>query len=171
MGRHSTCGTRTLYRPRAVPVSGGRRMSRRAHDPLAPLVISERNLSHAWGRALLHVVDCLGADIKPLMLSIRHFRNDGLPEEDGDIRAAVDAFLETKGGWSVEIVAFTIFPQRYWQVNHGDRRAFYQMCFDALPHLKAKNPTLNGKGLYFERLMKFGRGSKDENQLEYMLSE
>ena len=42
-----------------------------------------------------------------------------------------------------------------------------QICKDALPHLKAKNPGQNGRGLYFERLMNFGRGAVNDNQLEF----
>ena len=31
-------------------------MNNRTRNPLAPLVISDTNLSHAWGRVLWHVV-------------------------------------------------------------------------------------------------------------------
>jgi hypothetical protein len=136
-----------------------------------PYVISETNLSHAWGRALWHVAKNPGFSIQPLVISIQGLGADGEPEEDSGIRAALDKFLVAKKKWSVEIVAFTIFPRRYLQVSGGDRHAFYQICHDALPHLKATNPSVNSKGFYFERLFKFGRAAIDDNQIEFMLTE
>lgn len=134
-------------------------------------VISESNLSHAWGRALWHVAKKPGFEIKPLVVSVGGFGPHGEATEDTYIRTALDKFLAANDKWSVDIVAFTIFPQRYLQVSGGDRNAFYQICFDALPHLKAKNPQLNARGFYFERLMQFGRGAINENQLEFILNE
>lgn len=137
-----------------------------------PYMVTDKNLSHAWGRALWHIVKTPGrSDITPLILSVDSFKPDGQPLEDDDIRASLDKFLEDHGEWSVEIVAFTIFPQRYLQISGGDRADFYQVCFDALPHLKAKNPHLNARGMYFERLMRFGGGNVNENQLEFILDE
>lgn len=146
-------------------------MIAKKHNFSAPQLISESNLSHAWGRVLWHAMKTPGTDIKPLIVSITGFDANGVPAEDADIRGALDAFLKAKGKWSVEIVAFTIFPQRYLQVSGGDRHAFYQICLDALPHLKAKNAHLNGRGFYFERLIRFGRGKINDNQLEFILSE
>lgn len=137
----------------------------------APYMVSETNLSHAWSRVLWHVAKTPGPSIKPLLVSIVGFDSDGYPEEDDTIRAALDSFLVKEKEWSVEIVAFTIFPQRYYAVSGGDRQEFYKICEDALPHLKATNPTLNSRGFYFERLMKFGRGAHNDNQLEFILSE
>lgn len=145
-------------------------MNNRTRNPLAPLVISDTNLSHAWGRTLWHVVKNGGDKITPLIVSITGFQ-DSRPNEDNNIREALDAFLEGENHYSVEIVAFTIFPQRYWQVAAGDRHAFYQICLDALPYLKARTTKFSGNEFYFERLMKFGRGKTNENQLEYMLIE
>lgn len=136
-----------------------------------PYVISETNLSHAWARGLWHVAKSPGPNIKPLLVSISGFDADSGPQEDDIIRQALDGFLAKNKRWSVEIVAFTIFPQRYYLVSGGDRQEFYKICNDALPHLKATNPTVNGRGFYFERLMSFGRGAISDNQLEFILSE
>ncbi len=114
------------------------------YDPLAPVVIFDANLSHAWGRILWHVVKTPGKEIKPLVISIKDFE-DGQPNEDREIRDVLDAFLKAQKKWSVEIVAFTIFPQRYWEVAAGNRQGFYQICLDVLPFLKAKNPRLNSE--------------------------
>lgn len=140
-------------------------------DPIAPLVISDNNISYAWGRALWHVVNTPGNEIKPLIISIINDGNGNLLKEDIDLRAAVDAFLKTIGSWSVEIVGFTIFPQRYWQIAGGDRHEFFQIYLDALPYIKAKNPNINRNGLYFERLIDYGKGKTNGNQLEYMITE
>jgi hypothetical protein len=136
-----------------------------------PYMISETNLSHAWGRVLWRVAKTPGPNLTPLLVSITGFDADGGPQEDDAIRGALDGFLAKNDEWSVEIVAFTIFPRRYYLVSGGDRKEFYQICMDALPHLKAKNPGLNGRGFYFERLINFGRGAIDPNQLEFILSE
>jgi hypothetical protein len=42
---------------------------------------------------------------------------------------------------------------------------------DAFPRLQAMNRTHNGRGLYFERLMMFGGGPYDGNQLEWVIAE
>jgi hypothetical protein len=104
-------------------------------------------------------------------VSINGFDANGQPIEDNDIRVSVDKFLVDNKKWSVDIVAFTIFPQRYLRISGGDRQSFYQVCTDALPHLKARNPHLNGRGMYFERLLKFGRGHVNDNQLEFIIAE
>ena len=62
------------------------------------MVISDTNLSHAWGRALRHVVKNPGDEIKPLIVSITGFDDHGQPNEDNDIRTALDAFLKTQEG-------------------------------------------------------------------------
>lgn len=41
----------------------------------------------------------------------------------------------------------------------------------AFPFYRAQNPKANGKGLYFERLMMYGRGPCDGNQLEGILTQ
>jgi len=146
-------------------------MNRSTYDAFAPKVIKERNLSHAWGHALLHLVNMPGNEIRPLMVSIKGFDDDGEPEEDPAIRKALDDFLEKNDKWSVEIVAFTIFPKRYLKIADLDRESFYQLCHDALPHIKATNPGLNARGLYFERLLEFGSGKFSQNQLEFILTE
>jgi hypothetical protein len=141
------------------------------YDPLAPVTISDSNLSHAWGRALWYAIKNPGKEIKPLILSITGFDN-GQPAEDANIRTALDAFLETDDkAYSVDIVGFTIFPQRYWQIAGGDRQQLYQIYMDAFPRLQAMNRQANGKGLYFQRLISYGSGPCEGNQLEFIITE
>ena len=145
-------------------------MSDTKHDPLAPFVISEVNLSHAWGRALWHVAKNPGDEIKPRVVSGSGFA-DGTTSEDADIRGALDTFLAAHGKWSVEIVAFTIFPQRYLQVAAGNRQRLYEIYLDAFPRIQAMNKRANGRGLYFQRLIDYGRGPCGGNQLEFIIDE
>lgn len=146
-------------------------MKKSIQDRLKPVVISSLNLSHAWGEALTHVVDHPGNEITPLVISLSGFESDGSPKEDLEIRNRLDQFLIEEDKFSVEIVAFTIFPQRYWQIAAGCREDLYCIYRDSLPHIKAQNPHDNANGLYFERLINYVADDKKGNQLEYMLEE
>src|SRR3546814_8847322 len=53
----------------------------------------------------------------------------------------------------------------------GDRAKLFEFYKMAFPFYRAQNPKANGKGLYFERLMMYGRGPCDGNQLEWNLSQ
>lgn len=134
------------------------------------LHISDSNLSHAWGRVLLHATDPTMRDITPLIVTIEGLDATGMPREDKEIRNALDAFLKKHDEWSVDVVAFTIFPQSYLEIAKGDRKKLYEIYNDAFEHLRAANRA-NSHGLYFERLIAFGRGSLNENQLENIIKE
>ena len=43
----------------------------------APLLINEQNLSVAWSRLLVHVIDHAGTEVSPLVLSLSGFGIDG----------------------------------------------------------------------------------------------
>jgi len=110
--------------------------------------------------------------ITPLTLSITGFDDDGSPAEIPDIRKAVDAFLEAEGKRDVENIAWTIFPQRYWEMSGGDRKTFFEMFREAFPRIQEFNPKNNRRGSYFQRLVDFeGDGSGSIDQLEWILSE
>src|SRR6202789_1508278 len=139
--------------------------------PMEPLLIEDDNLSRAWGRAFLHMLDNPGTEISPLVVSISGFDADNQAIESADIRAALDAVFTEMGNWDVETVAFTIFPQRYWQLAGGDRAKLFTIYRDAFPRIRAMNPRANGRGLYFERMMMYGRGPCEGNPLEFILSQ
>ena len=143
-------------------------------DPTAPKVISSDNLSHAWGAALLHINDNPGNSATPLLISLSGLNEHEEFAENLEIRQALDAFLlqnKDKGCFPTKSVAFTIFPQVYWMAASGDRNELYEIYKDALPHIKAKYPRLNNKGLYFERMISFPGAKTNENQLEFMIDE
>lgn len=143
-------------------------MSSRAPEPL---VIIDTDLSRAWSRLLVHVLDHAGKEVSPLTLSLSGFGPNGEIAENACVRAALDAALAETKHWDVETVAFTIFPQRYWKLAGGDRAKLFTIYRDAFPRIRAMNPRANGRGLYFERMMMYGRGPCDGNQLEFILSQ
>ena len=136
-----------------------------------PLVIDDTNLSRAWARLLLQALDGAGTEIAPLVLSLSGFGHDGQAVEDPAVRGALDALLIRKGRIKVEDVAFTIFPQRTWEMSRGERRRLFALYISTFPRWQAMNRKANGRGMYFERMVKYGRGPCDGNQLEWILSQ
>ena len=136
-----------------------------------PLLIEDTNLSRAWGRLLLQVLDSAGTEVAPLILSLSGFSEDGVATEDPAVRQALDRLLKRKGRLVVDDVAFTLFPQRLWNMSRGDRASLFALYRATFPRWQAMNRKANGRGLYFERMVSFGRGPCDGNQLEWILSQ
>jgi hypothetical protein len=135
------------------------------------MVIDDTNLSRAWSRLLLRVLDRAGTEIAPLVLSVTGFsENGGVPEEPA-VRQALDGLLKRKGRLVVEDVAFTVFPQRLWEMSRSDRTRFFALYRATFPRWQAMNKKANGRGLYFERMVMYGRGPCDGNQPEWILSQ
>ncbi|MEO8062137.1 MAG: thymidylate synthase [Pseudomonadota bacterium] len=145
-------------------------MTKRAQST-GPILVDELDLSRAWAKAVLHVLDNPGPEVSPLVLSVSGFGADGEVAETSAIRSELDSLLLAKKMRSVEDVAFTIFPQRVWQVSQGNRANLFKYYRDAFPRYQAMNPRDNRRGLYFERLVNYGRGPCDGNQLEWILSQ
>lgn len=136
-----------------------------------PVMISDNNLSRAWSRLLLRVLDGAGTEVSPLVLSVTGFDDNGVVPEDPAVRQAVDQLLKRKGRLKVEDVAFTIFPQRLWEMSRGERTRLFTLYRATFPRWQAMNKKANGRGLYFERMVMYGRGPCDGNQLEWILSQ
>lgn len=136
-----------------------------------PLVINDTNLSRAWARLLLRVLDESGTEVAPLVLSVSGFAQSGKAVEDPAVRRALDNLLTRKGRSVVENVAFTIFPQRLWKMSRGDRTRLFALYRKTFPRWQAMNRKANCRGLYFERMIMYGRGPCDGNQLEWILSQ
>ena len=143
----------------------------RASTGIEPVLISDMNLSRAWSRLLLRVLEGAGTEISPLVFSVAGFDGEGNAVEDPAVRRALDELLERKRRLKVDDVAFTIFPQRLWQMCRGDRARLFDRYIATFPRWQALNRRLNGRGLYFERLVKYGRGPCNGNQLEWILSQ
>ena len=136
-----------------------------------PIVIDDTNLSRAWARLLLQVFDGAGTEVAPLILSLSGFAQDGRAVEDPAVRRALDQLLIRKGRIVVDNVAFTIFPQRLWEMSRGDRVRLFARYRATFPRWQAINRKANGRGLYFERMVMYGSGPCDGNQLEWILSQ
>jgi len=132
-----------------------------------PPIIEETNLSHAWSRAFLHVIENSGKEISPLLITLTGF-NNGIPNEDQAIRYALDNCLKINNEQSVNTVANTIFPASYWRSKN--RNKLFDTYLKILPRIKALAPNKNHRGLYFERLIAFGSESNPINQLEHIIS-
>jgi len=140
-------------------------------DNPEPLMITAKSISEAYSRTLLHILEHPGNELAPLVLTIDGFGEGYEIPEDARVRAALDTLLSRKKKRDVEDVAYTIFPQRLWTMAQGDRAKLFEFYKMAFPFYRAQNPKANGKGLYFERLMTYGRGPCDGNQLEWILSQ
>ncbi len=136
-----------------------------------PVMINDNNLSRAWSHLLLGILDGAGTEVSPLVLSVTGFDEKGVVSEDPAVRQAVDQLLKRKGRLKVEDVAFTIFPQRLWEMSRGDRTRLFALYRTTFPRWQAMNKKANGRGLYFERMVMYGRGPCDGNQLEWILSQ
>jgi hypothetical protein len=138
-----------------------------------PEVISEDNLSYAWGRAFLTAMNG-SKNLMPLTISIGGLTN-GLPAEDYRIRQAVDMALERNGKYSCAISAMTIFPFKYWNQTGRPKVQKFTESFlkEYLPRLRARD-SRNRTGTYFERMIAFQgikrKGDSDtKNQLQHII--
>lgn len=125
-----------------------------------PLIYDEPNLSHAWGRAFLHVYENSTRNLAPLVVSVSQFA-DGLPIEDEPIRTALDSLLaESTKTYPSKISALTIFPYDAWVRRGRPSVAEFSKWYleQFLPRLKARD-SHNSHGTYFERMVNF-QGSK-----------
>jgi hypothetical protein len=136
-----------------------------------PLFVNEKTISHAWAKAVLHILDHAGSEVSPLILSVDGFGSNGTIPEVEPIRIELDNLLRTKGVRSIDDVAFTIFPQRLWKLARGNRQKLFRYYGDAFPRYQAMNPRDNRRGLYFERMTSYGRGPCNGNQIEWILSQ
>jgi len=135
-----------------------------------PLLIEDTNLSHAWSRAFLHIIDNPSKEISPLVVTLTGFTN-GVSNEDQAIRLALDNSLLINKAQKIHTVANTIFPYSLWKHSKNNRNKLFDMYLKALPRYKALAPHKNRRGIYFERLIAYGAGPKNGNQLEYIISQ
>ena len=130
-----------------------------------PHYLVEENLSRAWARAFLGVMERGVEEISPLCVAVEGL-DEGRPPEELIIRGALDVALAEHGEFSCRTVANTIFPTGLWIPNLGRERLFERYA-RILPMLK-KADTRNRNGTYFQRLTSFGPEGK--NQLEHVIS-
>ena len=131
------------------------------------LTIEEDNLSVAWAKALISVVDA--GEISPLTVVMRGFSN-GQPQEVAQIRHLVDEALGADAtGLSCNGVANTIFPDSLWN-PWADRQQLYERYRRIMPRV-LRDPR-NKYGVYFQRLIAYGHDDTYNggvNQLEHVI--
>lgn len=135
-----------------------------------PNYVSSKNLSLAWAACFLQLRKSGGKEIRPLFIRITGFDENSEVFECPEIRQAVDKCLEESEEQSVHTVANTIFPQEIYRYA-DNRKELYELYKETMPARKALSPFKNRSGLYFERLIDFGSGPEDGNQLEFIIKE
>jgi hypothetical protein len=142
-----------------------------------PLSIERDNLSLAWGEALLALLKPGVKAITPLTVSITGHGPDG-PAEIPTIRSKLERlFVSHDIEPDVETVAFTIFPEEYWQLADRKKNAFFDLFKDSFPRMQDWRPRENSGGMYFQRLIDFyGDKRKDGDkrkldQLSWIIEE
>ena len=143
----------------------------RKQKAIAPHLVEGDNLSTVWAGIVAYIVDNPGKEISPLVVSLDGFDDNGQIAEHAEVRESLDDICTSQDKPSIETVAFTIFPQRYWEIAGRDRHAFFELYRESFPRIQAMNRPLNGRGLYFERMVMFGSGPCDGNQLEWVISQ
>lgn len=136
-----------------------------------PVTIVADNLSLGWAKVMLELTRPGVTRITPLTLVIRGFDAAGVAAEIPEIRTAVDTFLEAQEKRDTENVAWTIFPQRYWEISGGDREAFFELFIESFERVQDFNPRNNRRGSYFQRLVDLKGNGKGRNQLKWMLDQ
>jgi len=146
---------------------------------IASCVVVERNLSVAWFRAFSALSAPGVKALAPLVISVTGF-HDSQPEELLGIRSLLDKALaentevnlgsvgdptKQRNPLTCKGVANTIFPGSLWSPG-ADRQLLYKRYSAMLPRLKRRGSP---RGLYFERLIAYGRGPQNGNQLEHMI--
>jgi len=132
-----------------------------------PMVVSETNLSLAWGRVFLKMLERGIKEISPVLVTIRGFPN-GLPAEREDIRNALDKELQRPGTrLNCTRVASTIFPLSLWNPE-VPRAHLYERYERIWAHIR-RCPA-NYRGTYFQRLVLFAENGRRCNQLEHIIN-
>ncbi len=131
-----------------------------------PLLIEDKNLSVAWARAFLAVMRRGVEALAPLVVHVTGFHKDR-PTESEAIRSCLDDRLKGLRKYSCQTNADLVCPIS-WYERAADRHAFFARFRAFYPGLRKWNP-LNRHGTYFGRLVAFGRGPEDGNQLEHII--
>jgi len=134
------------------------------------------NLSLGWAKVLLELSKPGVTRIAPLTLTITGFNNHGVAAEIPIVREAADKFLASQrtaaqGKRDIENIAWTIFPQRYWELAEGNRDVFFDLFTESFQRIQTFNPRNNKRGSYFQRLVDLNGGGQGPNQLKWLLDE
>lgn len=130
----------------------------------------ETDLTAAWAKAYLQMRETPGREIAPFAVSIHSPSGIALPNslEHPMVRALDECLKQDDQGYQpVEMVAFTIFPDRLWKMCGGNRNEFYREAMRNLRTYTTWEPTKNRGGMYFGRMFGFGVDHKTGGSLGY----
>lgn len=137
-----------------------------------PLSLERDDLSLAWGDVFLKLLSKGITEICPLSISITGFSENGIPKETESVREKLNELLEAQGVTTdIETVAFTIFPDEYWQLANKNRAEFFDLYRESFTRMQDWNARNNKRGSYFQRLVDYEGDDKGHNQLAWILKE
>src|SRR5947209_4114999 len=99
----------------------------------SPILIDEPNISRAWAKAFLATKAAPHHRLESLTLSFSGFEASAAFEER-NVRSALETALLQAGMSRIQTVANTIFPDVLWRIARGNRKAFYGIYRENLPH-------------------------------------
>ncbi len=134
---------------------------------MAHLIVEAEDLSRAWLEALEFLVS---GDGKAVNLNVAFAAG----REDGQIRAAIDEYLEDldaareKDVWPVQTVANTIFPEALYHPHLGaDAAPRLYENYELSMRLQRRSKNQYDRETYFNRLIAYPTGDGAWNQLDF----
>lgn len=135
------------------------------------LPIAESNISTAWAKAFLALMEAGGGERHPAIITI-HSIDDASEIEDQRIRSRLDQELKKHQKNLCCTVAGTIFPSSMWNPNlPNDAQSLFTRYEKAWPGI-SKCPT-NRNGVYFRRLTAYqpeNYQGAPVNQLQFIMN-
>lgn len=136
---------------------------------MSMLTIYEPNISIAWAKAFLELMETSGGQRHPAIVII-HGLDDDVLAEDQNIRLRLDQELKKYAINNCATVAGTIFPYSMWNAALvDDAKVLFKRYEKAWPGI-SKCPT-NRNGVYFRRLTSYQPENYQDvpvNQLEFI---
>ncbi len=131
----------------------------------------DTNISHAWARAFIDLMDTPSGIRHPAFVSINLFFDETSVIEDLVIKQRLDQELLRYDEYSCETVASTIFPMSMWNPNlRNDSEILFERYMKAWPGIE--KCRANRKGVYFRRLTSYSPDKHHEapiNQLQFII--
>lgn len=134
-----------------------------------PLTVASDNLSIAWGRAFLALLEPGVSDLIPLIVTLSGFQN-GAPSEVPEIRLVLDEHLASNSRkfCQTATTANLIFPENLWHLHrHRGRATFFHRYLDVIFPRIQRADRRNADGTYFQRLLAYGPARV--NQLAHLI--
>ena len=130
-----------------------------------PMNVQEDDLSVAWAKAFVAAMSRGTSALAPLTVTITGLQGKS-PPECPEIRRLLDETLITVGRRRCHTVANTIFPEQLW-TRSADRQVLYGRYLRLFARIRRRR--VNSRGIYFQRMIAYGRGPEEGNQLEHMI--